>query len=497
MSYKKFILFLLFVFLLLPQNSLFAENWPTFKHDVYRTGISTEKVKLPLYLQWAYIMRQPPVAAWGKAGVNINFKFDWASEIIAVDGRIYFGSTTDDKVYCLDAVTGREIWAFYTEGPVRFAPMVTGDKLVFGSDDGAVYCLDKLNGTLLWKYNPRPNAFRIGGNGRIISNWPIRTDVLVVNEAAYFYTGLLSGQSFVSVNVSNGLERSDEVSWGYNFQGYLQAQVSGEILPMPPIYSMTENGDDSSLYRITVDSVDFRVSDGLISGYSGSKKVWDAQVKGKPRSLAFSNGSLFASTDSGYIYCFAGTSIVPATITPPVPKPYPFFGEETAYRNAAAAIAATSGHGKGYALVLESNGGRLAYTLASITELNIICVESDSAKASQTRKDLDSAGLYGRVSVINFVNSKLPFKDMLFNIVTYDGYANGSPFYGARDEALRVLRPYGGTAYLGADDVFKKGPIKDAGEWSHHYCRPDNNPDSDDPYVSGWDECAMVRTAGT
>ena len=51
---------------------------------------------------------------------------------------VYFGSSADDKVYCLDARDGQVRWTFFTEGPVRLAPTVVGERVYAGSDDGAV-----------------------------------------------------------------------------------------------------------------------------------------------------------------------------------------------------------------------------------------------------------------------------------------------------------------------------------------------------------------------
>jgi len=499
-------LFALILFCALAVNSA-AEDWPTFKHDTYRTGVSGEKTGVPLHLQWVYVMRHPPAPAWGKGGrfsmklqtgqteLPALSQFDWAAQLVVAGGRVYFGSSSDDKVYCLDAATGRESWTFYAEGPVRLAPMSTGTSLFFGSDDGNVYCVDPVNGNLVWKYNPRPDAARICGNERVISAVPIRTDVLAINGIAYFGAGLFpvnAGEYIVAVNAADGLLRTKTEYW-YSYQGYQYRKLGSDS-----ILCATGSGDDQYFTRllakqmastestfdtIKVDTLVFRGTSGLVSSSRGG---WSAPVKGKPRSLAFSDGRLFASTDSGYIYCFAQATVVPDTVKPAAPKSFPFSGsaQEGVYRNAAAAIASISGHNRGYALVLQSNGGRLAYALACTTALNIVCVESDSLTAVQARKDLDSAGLYGRVSVIYQKGSKLPFTDFLFNVVAYDDYANGLSYNGLRTEALRVLQPYGGVAFLGPVDVSRRGPIQGAGEWSHHLCRPDNNPNSMDPYVN-------------
>ena len=39
---------------------------------------------------------------------------------------VVFGSSVDNTVYALDATTGREVWRFVTDGPVRFRPSACG-----------------------------------------------------------------------------------------------------------------------------------------------------------------------------------------------------------------------------------------------------------------------------------------------------------------------------------------------------------------------------------
>jgi len=50
--------------------------------------------------------------------------YDRAFQVVGAGQTIFFASSADDKVYALDARTGRTRWMFFTEGPVRFAPCV-------------------------------------------------------------------------------------------------------------------------------------------------------------------------------------------------------------------------------------------------------------------------------------------------------------------------------------------------------------------------------------
>lgn len=59
------------------------------------------------------------------------------------DGNVYVGST-DDKVYCLDALTGAHVWDYTTGGNADSCPAVAGGKVYVGSVDGKVYAFTSL-----------------------------------------------------------------------------------------------------------------------------------------------------------------------------------------------------------------------------------------------------------------------------------------------------------------------------------------------------------------
>jgi len=64
-------------------------------------------------------------------------------------GHVYVGSS-DFDVFCLDALTGEEIWSFSTGGIVN-PPSVAGGCVLAGSYDGNLYCLDAYSGAEIWR----------------------------------------------------------------------------------------------------------------------------------------------------------------------------------------------------------------------------------------------------------------------------------------------------------------------------------------------------------
>ena len=116
--------------------------------------------------------------------------FDHACQVAIAHGLAFFGSSADHKVYAIDLATGRERWSFFTEGPVRFAPTVSGDRVFAASDDGCVYCLSAGDGELLWRFRGGPRDERLMGNEQMISRWPARAGVLVDGDTVYFTAGM-------------------------------------------------------------------------------------------------------------------------------------------------------------------------------------------------------------------------------------------------------------------------------------------------------------------
>ncbi len=496
--------------LVLFHTDLVAEGWPTYMHDAERSGESSELVTFPLHVQWVYKMRHEPSPAWpppapydfwhtGDQPLDPLVTFDRACHVISSDNKVLFGSSSDDKVYCLDAVTGKEIWTFFTEAPVRFAPTVVNNAVHFGSDDGTVYSVNIDNGNLNWKYSYKSDARKIPGNERIISCYPVRTDILHYNSELHFGAGLFPkslGARNIKLNAADGQQVTNK-SISFSPQGYLYRSGSSIMCP-------TGRTDDKTFSDVARRNRQHKEYEGAvievggtrISGSNGkvSGGSWSSNVEGKAYSCAFSNGRLFVSTDEGYLYCFSSNSTVPDTIKPVI-KDYPYSTSalKQQYVDAAENIVSSANTTKGYCLVLDNEGGHLAYELAVKTDLNIICVESDSAKVAQVRRNLDSAGVYGQVSVHHITSTTLPYTNFLFNIVVYDGYATGGTFTGSKDEAKRVLRPYGGTAFFstGSGGVFKKGELIGAGEWTHNYNNPQNNPFSQDIHVGDVDKTTL------
>ncbi|NQT17414.1 MAG: PQQ-binding-like beta-propeller repeat protein, partial [Planctomycetes bacterium] len=181
-----------------------ADGWPTYRHDIARSGVSSETMPVPLIESWVYRSAHAPRPAWddppakplgGKGFRELRrMHFDDVFQVVAADGAVYFGSSVDNKVYSLDAATGAVRWTCFTGGPIRLAPTVAGGRVFVGSDDGHAYCLDASDGSIVWQRRAAPEDRRVLGHGKMISLWPSRTGVLVDDGVAYFGAGIFPGE---------------------------------------------------------------------------------------------------------------------------------------------------------------------------------------------------------------------------------------------------------------------------------------------------------------
>ena len=206
-------------------KTLHAQSgWPCYRHDMYRSGVTDHKIPQPVEQLWVYRSAEPPQPAWGDPQPAIiegtlelpRIRFDDALHVAAVNEMVYFGSSVDNKVYALNAQSGKIIWEFFTEGPVRLAPTIFKNRVYVGSDDGFVYCLDCKNGKLIWKLRGGGSNQKVLGSGKMISLWPIRTGVLVDKGIAYFGAGVFPGERIYmyAVDADDG-----SVIWRYDTIG--------------------------------------------------------------------------------------------------------------------------------------------------------------------------------------------------------------------------------------------------------------------------------------
>ncbi|MCE9557166.1 MAG: PQQ-binding-like beta-propeller repeat protein [Planctomycetes bacterium] len=180
-----------------------ADDWPTFRHDVGRSGSTTSALQLPLQLQWHVTPAAPPQPAWpAPAAANIYAKLsvlhpsetaDRAPHVVIVGDRCWYASSATDTVYCRKLTTGELLWAYTAGAPVRLPPSVADDRVYIAADDGWVHCLTASTGKIVWQTRIGPEDRWLPGNSRLISRWPVRCGPLTKDGQVYVAAGVFPG----------------------------------------------------------------------------------------------------------------------------------------------------------------------------------------------------------------------------------------------------------------------------------------------------------------
>ncbi len=195
-----------------------AADWPMWRHDVARSGATSEKLPDEVHLQWS---REMPAAkvAWPN---EPRLQFDAVNESVVVGKTLFVGSSYDGSLRAFDTETGEAKWTFYTEGPIRCAPVAWKNKVAVGSDDGYLYCLNAATGEKLWKVRgaavERPD-YRQLGNARLISYWPVRGGAVLKEGTIYFGAGIWPSMG-VFINAVDA--ETGKVKWRNSEVNYIE-----------------------------------------------------------------------------------------------------------------------------------------------------------------------------------------------------------------------------------------------------------------------------------
>jgi outer membrane protein assembly factor BamB len=338
-----------------------ADDWPMWRRDAGRTASTAEALPDSLELKWS---RSLPVIT--PAFHSERLQFDAGYEPVVSGGRVLLASSRTDSVTAYDAETGRKLWVFRTNGPVRCAPAVWEGSVCFGSDDGCLYCVELSTGKLRWKHRVVPSDRKLLGNQRLISVWPVRGGPVVAEGRVYFAAGVwpFEGVFVLALDVESGdlVWRNERL--GYLFgqqphnteaiggvapQGYLIVNGDELVVPCSTAYPARLNRETGELIefalpspgrfpggwfasidpesarairrgKLTFDDVVNRqqhedklnTGDG-VSGVSRTLQASNRTLKfddgfegvdGTIHSMALADGRLFVTTREGRLYCF-------------------------------------------------------------------------------------------------------------------------------------------------------------------------------------------------
>ena len=297
-----------------------AEDWPMYRHDVARSGITGERVQPPLVECWAFQAKAGPEPAWGDPKPEAvegflelrRIHFDDVFQFAVADGGVYFGSSANGKVYCLDASTGQVRWTKITDGPVRLAPTVAHGRLFVGSDDGRAYCLDAADGSTVWTFRAAPTDQRVLGSGKMVSLWPLGSGLLVDDGVAYLTAGVFpaEGLFLYALDAKSGREiwRNDTCGEApqsrISLQGYLLASKTTLYAPMARVSPAAFDRADGKLKYTSYFGKAIGGTYALLSGeeiYTGTGEMIGYKGETRDRFAAFAGRKIVVTDDTAYV----------------------------------------------------------------------------------------------------------------------------------------------------------------------------------------------------
>ena len=145
-------------------------DWPAYRHDGKRSGVTSAKVPAQLAPLWQARLRTTPSAP------------------VVAEGKVFLSDIDAHTVHALDASDGSTAWTYVAAARVDSPPTCYDGLVLFGSRDGWVHCVRSSDGALVWRFKDLPDKL-IGAFGQLESAWPVSGSVLVQDGKVYFAAG--------------------------------------------------------------------------------------------------------------------------------------------------------------------------------------------------------------------------------------------------------------------------------------------------------------------
>ncbi len=479
-----------------------AGDWPQWRYDSARSAVTPDELPAEMHRQW---VRQLPTPrpAWPTSQPSL--RFDESYTPVAAGKLLFVPSMVTDTVTAYDTDSGKLKWRFFADGPVRFAPIVHDGKLYFGSDDGYLYRVNAINGELAWRYKAAPMDRKVLGNERLISSWPIRGAPVLDDGKIYFsasvwcFMGIflhaVDAETGTSIWTNSGdgatyqkQPHGGAVSFaGFIPRGYLGVRDDRLVAPggrVPPAFYDLNTGEQTGFVWTAKGSRAWQVYGDPLKLMAGEEQVeatkgvvtvgdWQGEFEGEPWSVLAADEKLFVVTTAGRIYCYGAQKVTPAK--------YELSDDDTPQDEAARegssrlsrvaaglpeAVVQAASRAEGYGVMLGLPSGQTADSLVRASKSQLIVVDPDAKKIDAFRHRMTDAGMYG-TRVVAFtggsVDSSLPeyFTDFVVSTEPRDpDDEHGMTFI---KNVFRILRPYGGRAFLPMKVAQLRGIVQQAG----------------------------------
>jgi len=172
-------------------------DWPTYRHDVARSGASDQPLLPDLGTAWE---------------ADLGGRL---SAMTIADGKAFVAQVDTHTLHALDAATGKPVWHYIASGRIDSPPTYSKGRVLFGGMDGWVYCLRATDGALVWRFQAAPNSRQHCAFEQIESVWPVHGSVLVENDTVNLVAGrsvfLDGGMRFIRLDAATGKKLAEVV----------------------------------------------------------------------------------------------------------------------------------------------------------------------------------------------------------------------------------------------------------------------------------------------
>jgi hypothetical protein len=476
---------------LLTASFLDAADWPMWRHDAGRTASTTQAMPEKMDLIWSREL--PPLRPAYK---ETRLQFDRSYEPVVAGKKIIVGSSREDCLIAFDTDTGAEAWRAQANGPVRFAPVIVGDLVLFGSDDGVMRCVKLADGSEVWSKRAVPSNRMLLGNQRLISVWPIRGGPVAKDRRVYFAAGVwpLEGTFVFCCDVATGNQVwcNDRCSYLYGIhphqteamgglapQGYLLIDGDDLVVPCSNAYPARLDLKTGALKEFELPSAG-RLTGGWFASTPDEKQAAKLKRRGllfddavnvkrhedKPRAegltgiqrslLAADKTISFGTFPNAHSVVVADDKVFVVTVDGILKAHGPAKGEakhwkreiviQKAEEELAKTIIKAAGTDRGYALMIGPNKPGLIESLLTNSHFHLIIL----AKDDDSRHRLIKEGLYGERASLLPMDAHLPlyFASVIFALE------------GGHESYLSSLRPTEGRVIgPNAKLIHTRGPL--------------------------------------
>jgi len=349
---------------------------------------------------------------------------------------VLVGCEHNGALLALDLETGAERWRFYTDGPIRMAPIADAERIAVASDDGHLYCLDHA-GKLLWKFRGGPSQRRILAHERLTSAWPAGATPALIDGRIIYVAGYwpLDGVFVHALDARTGVP-----AWS-------------RLAEYRPTGTPRRAGD--TLY------VAGHHGSGVYDFATGEERNDKPPPPENQPPAPLPGGRTIEVQPGGKIVCFAEQ---PAT-----ERTYGTRAPVQVDTSAADAVLAAAAVKDGYCIVAGLTDGVLVEGLLAKSNLSVLAFDGDAARVDTVRRRLDAAGAFDGQRLAMFVAdpaaSGLP--PFIASLIVSETDAPVA-------ESLRAsLRPFGGAwverAKAAVQVSRREGPPPGTDQWTHEF----------------------------